>query len=193
LGFLGLPFIVGAGFITSAKAEAAKPPTKELTLTEALAELNSAINSLLLKMQHSYPEMADAGLLWLLGYVVGVLLMLEQYCPCGDHLLSQTGRLRALAIAHEAQVKMNPFAAKPELDSVATAKEIRRYGAFAEAVYEDSESSFWNFIGTTAKRYVNREDYQLIKLVPASEWLAPAHAVLLDHKHKEILVCIRWA
>jgi hypothetical protein len=192
LGFLGLPFIVGAGFITSAKAEAAKPPTKELTLTEALAELNSAINSLLLKMQHSYPEMADAGLLWLLGYVVSVFVMLEQYST-GDLLLSQTGRLRALAIAHEAQVKMNPFTAKPEQDSVATAKEIRRYGAFAEAVYEDSESSFWYFIGTTAKRYVNREDYQLVKLVPASEWLAPAHAVLLDHKHKEILVCIRWA
>lgn len=67
-GYLGLPFVVGAGYFNSARAEPSKPPTKEMTLTEALTELNSAINSLLMKMQHSSPEMADAGLLWLLGY-----------------------------------------------------------------------------------------------------------------------------
>lgn len=41
----------------------------DLSLMEALTELNSVMNELILKMQASTPEMKEIGLVWVLGYV----------------------------------------------------------------------------------------------------------------------------
>lgn len=41
----------------------------DLSLREALSELNTVMNELILKMQASTPEMKEVGLVWVLGYV----------------------------------------------------------------------------------------------------------------------------
>ena len=74
-----------AGRAVNQEAAARAPAPAEsvpeaMSLTEALTELNSAINELLQKMHDSYPEMGEISILWLLGYDVSLhdtLLLLQ--------------------------------------------------------------------------------------------------------------------
>lgn len=58
-------------------------------------------------------------------------------------------------------------------------------------MYDDTVEKFWAFLSTTAQRYVRREDYEMVTFVPVSQRELPAHAVVLDHNKKEIMILIR--
>ena len=68
---------------------------------------------------------------------------------------------------------------------------FRHYGALADAVYESTESAFWSFLSRTAKPFIDRSNLQMVSFVSEADRESPAHALILDHQRKEILVVVR--
>lgn len=180
-----------------AKADAT-PPGKnesELSLRDALIELNEAIDELMKKMQVALPELNKISPLWLLGFVpwtyIFHFLWIFSFVIIYTHQFFQCHyRLSALAAEH-LQDKIT-WKQLPTDYSVSAAHTMRRYGAIAHAIYEDSPEAFWGFLRESASPYFSRENYQLLTYSSVSDRESPAYALLVDHHNREILVCIRY-
>lgn len=148
------------------RCEGEGPSAAELPLTEALAELNTVMNSMLQKMHDALPEMAEISIMWILG-------------------------LKALAEQQAAVRNQESIRPMPVEDARPVATSLRRYGALADAVYNSSPEDFWADLNSSAGAIIDRGDLQMLLYDPTADRENPAHALLLDHKSKEILIVIR--